>query len=291
MRRPPCREYLARINLAWERTPRHGLERRGGSVNIVKDGQEIRTVDQWFALAPPKGGRDQWVEGRSALECARAWCATQGPVVPAELLTLLASHPDTKGAVIRSITPEQRVRFDALRGEPRNSDVVALADHPAGLLAVSIEAKADEPFDLPVQEVLAHLVRTIASDERTNGVARIQQLARSLLPAPTPTTSSLGTLRYQLLTALAGAVAFAIENQASRAILVVHEFVTEQTDHEKHRGNTRDLNAFVTRLTAGAIRSIDPGALVGPIKIPGRPLFEHAPVVYIGKAVRTIHRA
>src|ERR1700694_632835 len=259
-------------------------------MNIVKNGQEIRTVDQWFEFAPPKGGRDQWVDGGSALQCARAWCATQGPVVPAELLTLLASHPDTKNAVIRSITPEQRVRFDTLRGSPRNSDVVALADDAAGVVAISIEAKVDEPFDLPVQEVLAHLVRTIASDERTNGVSRIQQLARSLLPAPAPNTSSLGPLRYQLLTALAGAIAFAIENQAARAILVVHEFVTDQTDHEKHRGNTRDLNAFVTRLTAGAIRSIEAGTLVGPIKIPGRPLFEHTPAVYVGKAVRTIHR-
>src|ERR1700694_3925634 len=236
-------------------------------MNIVKNGQEIRTVDQWFEFAPPKGGRDQWVDGGSALECARAWCATQGPVVPAELLTLLASHPDTKNAVIRSITPEQRVRFDTLRGSPRNSDVVALADDAAGVVAISIEAKVDEPFDLPVQEVLAHLVRTIASDERTNCVSRIQ-------PLP----------------ALAGAIAFAIENQAARAILVVHEFVTDQTDHEKHRGNTRDLNAFVTRLTAGAIRSIEAGTLVGPIKIPGRPLFEHTPAVYVGKAVRTIHR-
>jgi len=257
-------------------------------MNIVKNGREIRTVDQWFELAPPKGGREQWVEGRSALECARAWCATQGPVVPPELLTLLASHPDTETAVIRFITPEQRVRFDALRGEPRNADVVALADDAAGVLAISIEAKADEPFDLPVADVLGHLVRAIAADERTNGVTRIQQLARSLLPPPAPNTNSLGALRYQLLTALAGAVAFAVENEASRAILVVHEFVTDQTDHAKHRANMRDLNAFVARLTDGAIRAVQPGKLVGPITIPGRPLFAHSPAVYIGKAVRTL---
>jgi len=42
-------------------------------MNIMKDGREIRTVDQWFELAPPKAGRKHWVAGRSALECARAW--------------------------------------------------------------------------------------------------------------------------------------------------------------------------------------------------------------------------
>lgn len=257
-------------------------------MNIVKDGQEIRSVDQWLELAPPKGGQQQWVTGRSALECARAWFADEGPTVPAELISLLVSHPDTSGAVVRCITPEQRVRFDRLRGEPRSADVVALADHPAGTIAISIEATADEPFALPVDQVLAHLVRTIAGDERTNGVARIQQLARSLLPPPEPGTSNLGNLRYQLLTALAGAVAFAIENQATRAVLVIHEFVSGRTDHSKHRGNTHDLDAFVARLTSGRTRSIEAGKLVGPIIIPGRPLFIRAPAVYVGKAVRTV---
>ena len=257
-------------------------------MNIMKDGQEILTVEQWRELAPPKGGQEQWATGRSALECARAWFADEGPTVPAELIPLLLSHPDTSGAVVRSLTPEQQVRFDRLRGEPRNADVVALADHPAGTIAISIEAKADEPFALPVEQVLDNLVRAIAADERTNGIARIQQLARALLPPPEPGTSNLGTLRYQLLTALAGAVAFAVENQATRAVLIIHEFVTTRTNHAKYRGNSHDLNAFVARLTAGRTRSLAPGVLVGPITIPGRPLFLRPPAVYIGKAVRTI---
>lgn len=257
-------------------------------MNIMKNGQEILSVDQWFELAPPKGGDEQWVTGRSALECARAWFADEGPCVPAELIALLVSHPDTSGAVVRFITPEQRVRFDRLRGEPRNADIVALADHPAGLIAISIEAKADEPFALRVGDVLDNHVRAIAADERTNGVARIQQLARALLPPLAPGTLNLGTLRYQLLTALAGAVAFAVENQSSRAVLIIHEFVSGRTDHAKHRGNSHDLDAFVARLTAGRIRSLQPGTLVGPIEIPGRPLFLRPPAVYIGKAVRTL---
>jgi hypothetical protein len=257
-------------------------------MQIVKDGQEILTVDQWLEFAPPKGGQKQWVTGRSALECARAWFADEGPTVPAELIALLVSHPDTSGAVVRSMTPEQRVRFDRLRGEPRNADVVALADHPAGTIAISIAAKADEPFALPVEQVLGHLVRTIAGDERTNGVTRIQRLARSLLPPPVPGTSNLGMLRFQLLTALAGTVAFAIEHQATRAVLIIHEFVSGKTDHAKHRGNTHDLDAFVARLTSGRTRSVQPGKLVGPITIPGRPLFPRPPAVYVGKAVRTI---
>jgi hypothetical protein len=259
-------------------------------LEILKDSQVIRTVDQWHALAPPKRP-DQWVDGRSALECARAWCRDGRPAVPAELADLLASHRDTAGAVIRSVWPEQKVPFDNFPGEPRNADIVAIADHPAGLIAINIEAKADEPFDAPVHEVLRDLVEKIAADERTNGVARIQQLAVSLLPSPAPNTSQLGDLRYQLLTGLAGAIAFAIGQKARRALFLVHEFITDRTDDAKHDANRRDLEAFMARLTAGRTRSLEPGRLVGPLAIPGGPLFTTTPSLYVGKAVRNVRHA
>jgi hypothetical protein len=64
-------------------------------VRIEKAGLEIRSVDDWFKLAPPKGGREHWVEHRSALECARAWLpGSEGPQCPSELVDLFASHPD-----------------------------------------------------------------------------------------------------------------------------------------------------------------------------------------------------
>ena len=44
-------------------------------MEIVKNDLIIRSVDNWFALAPPKKGLAHWVEGRSAYECAQAWCA------------------------------------------------------------------------------------------------------------------------------------------------------------------------------------------------------------------------
>src|SRR5436853_87291 len=83
-----------------------------------------------------------------AYECARAWCAYQsGPRFPSELANLLASHPDTNGAIIARAEPECRIHFDKLSDEPRNADIVAIADHPAGRLAINIEAKSDETFD------------------------------------------------------------------------------------------------------------------------------------------------
>jgi hypothetical protein len=261
-------------------------------MKLMKNGHAIRTMDDWLSFAPPRKGLAHWAEGRSAYECARAWCAAaEGPSVPAELTALLGSHPDIAGAVVRTVMPEHRVRFDKLRGEPRNADVAMLGEHPAGSIALSIEAKADEPFDRLVDDVLLNVAKKIGQDHRTNRIARIQQLATSLLPPSVPGTYRLGLLRYQLLTAVAGALAFAIDAKAGRAVFVVHEFVTDKTDDARHAANARDLDAFIMRLTAGAEPCVPAGQLVGPVRVPGSPLFPSPPPLYIGKAVRILRKA
>lgn len=226
---------------------------------ITKKDSKIRTVEQWFALAPPKGGSEQWVPGRSAFECARAWCPDGGgPCIPPELLALLSSRAETQNVTITSATPEHRVPFDDLRGEPRNADVAAVGDDANGRLAINIEAKADEPFDQYVCDVLLSAARRIAADEPTNSVKRIQNLAHSILPPRVNAACSLGELRYQLLTGIARAIAFAAEVGANRAAFLVHEFITDRTDDEKHRMNGQDLDNFVLRLSRrfGSFRAL-----------------------------------
>jgi hypothetical protein len=261
-------------------------------MKIVKDGHTILTIDHWLAFAPPKKGFDHWAEGRSAYECARAWCTgSQSSNVPNELTVLFDTHPDIGGVVVRTAMPEHRVRFDKLRGEPRNADVAVLGDHPAGSIAISIEAKADERFDRLVDDVLLDVAKKIGEDHRTNRITRIQQLAASMLPPTVPGSCRLGLLRYQLLTAVAGALAFAIDAKAGRAVFVVHEFVTDKTNDAKQAANARDLDAFITRLTAGAETCVPAGHLVGPVRVPGSPLFPSPPPWYIGKAVRIVREA
>jgi hypothetical protein len=264
---------------------------------ISKNGAEIRSVDEWFTHAKPKKGIDQWKDGRSAKECARAWCPQTGdPCVPRELVMLLDSHADMQGAAVHSVTPEQPVRFDRLRGEPRNADIVMLAQSALGSIAISVEAKADEPFDLPVRDILNGAVRKIAMDERTEIVTRIQSLARSLLPPPTDATKPLGDLRYQLLTGVAGAIAFATQVKAPRAVFLVHEFISDETTAENMARNASDLDAFVARLTGGRVLSLSVGKLEGPLlQTSGAPLFRPSvaspaptPALYIGKAQRDL---
>jgi hypothetical protein len=253
---------------------------------VGKDGTPITSVSGWYAGAPPKGGEAHWVLGRSARELASAWCGSDGPCVPPEVEQLLRSHPDLVDVVVERAVPEHQIRFDDLRGEPRNADLAIEARDRDGVVAITIEGKADESFDRPVRAVLQSAVERIAADERTGAVRRVEALSAALLPRWRDGMAHLGDLRYQLLTGIAGTLAWAHEIGAARAVFAIHEFVTDQTRDDKHAENASDLTLFVERLSDGVIRDLSAGVLVGPVRVPGTERIPSRPL-YIGKAVRT----
>jgi uncharacterized protein DUF6946 len=259
-------------------------------VRIVgKDGNTITSVSDWYTGAPPKGGEAHWVPGRSARELASAWCGSHGPCVPAEIEQLLRSHPDLVDVVVERAVPEHQIRFDDLRGEPRNADLAIEARDRDGVVAITIEGKADETFDRQVSSVLHSAVERLAADERTGAVSRVEALSAALLPRWREGMPHLGELRYQLLTGIAGTLAWARELGATRAVFVVHEFVTDHTRDDKHAQNASDLTLFVKRLSDGVIGDLSAGVLVGPVRVPGVERIPTLPL-YIGKAVRTTRR-
>lgn len=252
-----------------------------------KDGV-IAGIDDWYQFAHPKR-TEHWKAGRSAFESARSWFGTDWkPAVPPEIASLLDSHDDTRGASITRVLPEHQVRFDSLPGEPRNTDVAVLATQPSGRIAISIEAKADETFDLRVRQVLQAAVRKISDDGRTNAITRIQGIADAWVPSRVEGSPSLGDIRYQLRTGVAGAIKFVAEHQCARAVFIVHELVSSATASDRRAANGQDLDAFVRRMTSGGIRQLSDGRLVGPIAIsavaPGG-----SPIrLYVGKIHRDV---
>ena len=159
-------------------------------MRIAKNGQLIQSVDDWFRHAPPKGGADHWRDGRSAKEFARAWVESGSVSVPPELLALLSSHPDTNSAVLENGEPEARIAFDRRIGEVRNADLAVRAASNSTPLAITIEAKADEPFDQLVPDTLADALDRILEHGRGGGIDRVRDLATSLLPPRTSRAAS-----------------------------------------------------------------------------------------------------
>jgi hypothetical protein len=272
--------YTGSLDTPWQRV-------LGGSLQIERRRTRIDSVEAWLDAAPPKGGQRHWVPGRSAYELAAAWCGTGGPCVPPEILALLRSHVDFSQAVIERAFPEHQIPFDGLPGEPRNADLAIEARDQHGIVAITVEGKADESFDRPVSAVLAGAAERIGADQRTGAIRRIEALAAAMLPEWRENLPHLGSLRYQLLTGLAGTIAWARNLGAQRAAFIVHEFVTDATRDEHHARNAADLDAFITRLTSGRFANLLAGTLLGPIPFAGS---QHLPVVplYIGKAQRVM---
>lgn len=263
------------------------MPRTFADMRIENSRGTISSVSDWFRHAPPKGKEKHWVDGRSAKELATAWCGSGSVVVPNEVASLFGSHQDFVGLGLTSAEPEARIPFDSLPGEPRNADLAIQGHDAKGAVAISVEAKADEPFGDSLANAWADAVERRLDNARSGGVARIDTLVASLFrPRKSTKLPSLGDIRYQLLTAAAGALAMADEMRAERAVLLVHEFVGPIADSRKLTRNANDLDNFVLRLSLGAIAKVGDGMLVGPITVPGLPLFQSPARLYVGKVSR-----
>lgn len=250
---------------------------------IVKKGAPIVTLGDWLELAPPRR-KEQWKEGRSAMEVARRWLASM-PALPPEIVALLRSNPVFDTVTEWSAEPEVRLRFDDYPGEPRNTDLLVKATDRRGRYIIAVEAKADEPFSETVADALAASLERRITEGRSNGIARVEQLAAALLGPLKEGQRSVGHLRYQLLTATGGALAAAEEDGVNRAVLAIHEFITTETEDEAHATNAKDLNVFVRRLSRGAISEVKPGTLYGPIVLSPVSGTKREVQFFVGKAV------
>ena len=171
----------------------------------------------------------------------------------------------------------------ANRGTPTSPSRLEDRD---GVVAITIEGKADESFDRPVSVVLQSAIERISADKGTGAILRVEALSAALWPPWRTGLAHLGDLRYQLLTGIAGTLAWAREIGATRAVFAVHEFVTDRSTDDKHAQNASDLNVFLERLSDGGFRGLSAGVLAGPFRVPGSERIPSLPL-YVGKAVRT----
>lgn len=242
----------------------------------------ITTLEEWYAYAPPKSPT-QWRVGRSALEIARAWLGNGDGSLPKEVAKILASHREFGVLSNWHAQPEARLHFDSFPGEPRNSDILVLAEDGFGPYVLAVEGKADEAYGETVAKALTNASKRRKLNPSSNGVTRLEQLAASLL-ALTLDAPTLAVLRYQLLTACAGVVAEANRRGVQRAVMLVHEFITSETEDYKHERNARDLGAFLGQISRGSIVNCKEGLLHGPFTSQTHPQVR----LFIGKVSRVL---
>jgi hypothetical protein len=150
-------------------------------MQLHKNGIPIASVDDWKRLAPPKA-EYHWVVGRSAFELAHAWCGSGSPIVPLELQRILESREETRGPIVDEVIPEHRINFDAHGGQPRNADLALVGHTSSRKIVLTIEAKADETFGATVAKTAADALERGIRNPRSQGVRRVEDLVRALMP-------------------------------------------------------------------------------------------------------------
>ena len=240
---------------------------------IAKDGNRLRTLQDWQRLASPKSPI-HWKDDRSAKENARRWLET-APHLPSEIAGLLLSCGMLGTVGPWSAEPEARVSFDEFRGEPANIDMLVKAEDDNGLIVICIEAKVDETFGETVERTLSEAKKRLEKSPKSKGVERLERLAKTF--RLDLARSEVLNLRYQLLTLTAATIAEAHRHSAKCAMAIVHEFITPLTNEERRDRNARDLDDFL-RIVLGSTNSLGYGTVVGPFQIGGIDRF------YFGKA-------
>lgn len=208
------------------------------------DGSRLETLADWRDHGGPVSGR-HWAEGRSARELARAWIEGDAAT---QVTSLLTSAPAFAGLVLDHGIAEKETRFDDIRDGPRHHDLLVIGRAPSGTVVIGVEGKADEPFDEPLD---AWVMSAEARSERSRAPERLDRLTTAFFGTTLEEDPLLAPLRYRLLAALAGTLADAREQDAARAVLLVHEFETPWTEDDLHRRNAEDLEAFLGRLMPG----------------------------------------
>jgi hypothetical protein len=246
------------------------------------DGAPIASLDDWEVHGGPAAGH-HWQPGRSAYELARDWVEGDAAGLTA---ALLQQRPEFAGLALSRAVAEKKTQFDDNPRGPRNHDLLVEATTAEGPVVIGIEGKADETFDKPLAEW-----RQDPNPKSGKG-ARLDGLTTSFFGATLDEDPTLGTLAYQLMSALAGTLADAQRVGAVRAVLLIQEFVTDKTTDDKHKVNAAALDAFVERLAepAGVERVGGEDAwITGPITVHGdgtrRP---DALPVHVAKLVRRL---
>lgn len=237
-------------------------------------GQEIHDCDDWMRLAPPAAAYHV-AEGRSAVEMCRAWIENYA----VDRVTALLSREAGYGSVAleRGIV-EKLTQFDDNPRGPRHHDLLVTGSTPPGRIVIGIEGKADETFGAPLDR---HVADALKRSPASGTPSRVDNLTSTFFGTTLSADPSLATVRYQLLSALAGTLVDAREHDAVEAVLLVHEFRTNRTADRLHAKNAATLDAFLARLHPAAVRSGDATAsITDPITVrgDGRRLPDELPV-------------
>lgn len=252
---------------------------------VSRADKPITTISEWREGLNERE-RKKFCPGRSAYETARAW--TEPTRIPDQLAALL-QQPPLVGLRLKRAIVEAKTWFDTY-GTPRHHDLLLILEDKEGKRSavIGVESKVNEDFaGTLAQENSWALLRAEAGGYVTQMPARLHALSEALLgrqlPPDDPYDPDDSTLRYQLLSALAGTLVEACKWDAEAAVVLVHEFETSLSKEGVDTRSSRRIQALLDRLGAPSAEDLPLGQLIGPLTVPGGGKIPGNKPVYIAK--------
>lgn len=205
-------------------------------INISKK-NTIQDMTDWFCWAPPKGGKEQWKEGRSALEFARFATSEHFE----NLINELVKDLDLKSKSFEC-EPEAETYFPVEKmgsGGPRNHDLLMIGED----CIIGVEAKVSEAFDKTIREK--------RKDATSNMEQRLNGAIKYIFGDNKP--ENVENLRYQLFSAIIGTteeVKKAKNPNINTAVILILVFTGDVADVKEGEveGNNKDYKDFIETL-------------------------------------------
>ncbi len=195
--------------------------------------------------------------------------------------SVLAHVPGLNDFTVTAASVEAQTSFDGNPRGPRNHDLLLTGSATVGGVVVSVEAKAGEPY----AETLGNYLASATTHEGSGKEARLRGLVDALAPHLSLDDPMVRGLRWQLFTGLAGAVAAATDSQATHAVFLIHELVTDRNTAGRRAVNDEDLKAFGVLVFERDLPAGDASWCVGPLAIRGSDRLDPSVKLYLGKAV------
>ncbi|MBW8330385.1 MAG: hypothetical protein K0M40_00075 [Prolixibacteraceae bacterium] len=234
----------------------------------------ICSLEEWFLKCPPQGKKKHWVPYRSAFETAKLWLRG----IPKQFIEIF-KNCDLE---IEYCAPELNTRFDRYKGNVRNHDLLIIAkDQKNEKVVVSIESKVDEPYGRTIGPYLNSIRRKKEEGKNSNADYRIEDLRKVIFPQVDVIVFE--SLKYQLLTAVAGTLREAKIQGAKKAIFLVQTLKPSNINEGKNRKNQRDLDHFIKVISNGKYANIHDNDLFGPFKFTGNQFIPDDVELWIGK--------
>ena len=190
-------------------------------------------------------GELHWRDGYSAKSVCLSWFNAND--IPSSVRSVLNQAAEYRGAELLDAWLERCTHLPWGRGNPSQTDLLALLRLGDGIAVVGIEAKVKESF--------GPIVRDWLDEGGANKEARLQGLCDFL---GLDRTAALD-LRYQLLHRTAAAILEAQRFRAPRAAMVVQSFCPERTGFN-------DFQAFAR---AAGFGDVSANSMSGPRQLSG----------------------